>query len=91
MVLADSGQWRRGPWGWSIVGFGLEDELRQPTFAIGLKGVEREDIAKVEALIFDTIAKIAEDGFTQVGPGGYCPTLHPTHFEPSIMELNGIL
>jgi hypothetical protein len=30
--------------------------------------VEREDIAKVEALIFDTIAKIAQDGFTQVGP-----------------------
>jgi Zn-dependent M16 (insulinase) family peptidase len=40
----------------------IEDELRQPTFAIGLKGVSTEDIPKVEKLIFDTIAKIAEVG-----------------------------
>ena len=51
--------------GEAMVGFGLEDELRQPTFAIGLKGVAAEDIPKVEALIADTIAKIAEEGFTQ--------------------------
>jgi hypothetical protein len=48
-----------------MVGFGLEDELRQPTFAIGLKGVSTEDIPKVEKLIFDTLASIAEEGFTQ--------------------------
>lgn len=59
MVLEESGL------GEAIVGYGLEDELRQPTFAIGLKGVSAEDIPKVEKLIFDTIAEIAEEGFTQ--------------------------
>ena len=32
---------------------------------IGLKGVAKEDIPKVEKLIEDTIAKIAAEGFTQ--------------------------
>ena len=27
----------------------------------------------------------------QVGPGGYCSTRHPSHFEPSSFELKGIL
>jgi len=51
--------------GEAIVGYGLEDELRQPTYALGLRGVAKEDIPKVEKLIHDTIAKIAEEGFTQ--------------------------
>ena len=45
--------------GEAIVGFGLEDELRQPSFAIGMKGVEEGDIPKVEKLIYDTMEKIA--------------------------------
>ena len=59
MALEESGL------GEAIVGWGLEDELRQPTFAIGLKGVAKEDVPKVEALIEATIAKIAEEGFTR--------------------------
>lgn len=59
MALEESGL------GEAIVGWGLEDELRQPTFAIGLKGVAAGDIAKVEQLIESTIAQIAKDGFTQ--------------------------
>jgi Zn-dependent M16 (insulinase) family peptidase len=59
MALEESGL------GEAIVGWGLEDELRQPTFAIGLKGVAKEDIPKVEKLIEDTIASIAKEGFTQ--------------------------
>ena len=59
MALEESGL------GEAIVGYGLEDELRQPTFAIGLKGVAKEDIPKVESLITETIAKIAEEEFTQ--------------------------
>ena len=59
MALEESGL------GEAIVGWGLEDELRQPTFAIGLKGVASADVAKVEALIEATIAQIAKDGFTQ--------------------------
>lgn len=50
--------------GEAIVGFGLEDELRQPSFAIGMKGVEEADIPKVEKLIYDTMEKIATEGFT---------------------------
>ena len=30
-------------------------------------------------------------GENSVGPGGYCPPLRPTQFEPSFLELNGIL
>ena len=59
MALEESGL------GEAIVGWGLEDELRQPTFAIGLKGVAKEDIPKVEKLTEDTIASIAKEGFTQ--------------------------
>jgi presequence protease len=51
--------------GEAIVGYGLEDELRQPTYAVGLRGVAPEDIPKVEKLIHDTIAQIAEEGFTK--------------------------
>ena len=50
--------------GEAIVGYGLEDELRQPTYALGLRGVAQEDIPKVEKLIHDTIAAIAEEGFS---------------------------
>mmetsp|Transcript_14152 Transcript_14152/g.34028 ORF Transcript_14152/g.34028 Transcript_14152/m.34028 type:complete len:1117 (-) Transcript_14152:229-3579(-) len=59
MALEESGL------GEAMVGYGLEDEMFQPTFAIGLKGVEKKDIPAVEKLIFDTIEQIATDGFTQ--------------------------
>jgi Zn-dependent M16 (insulinase) family peptidase len=50
--------------GEAIVGFGLEDELKQPSFAIGMKGVEEADIPEVEKLIYDTMEKIAKEGFS---------------------------
>eukprot|EP00244_Chara_vulgaris_P009641 TRINITY_DN4184_c0_g2_i1.p1 TRINITY_DN4184_c0_g2~~TRINITY_DN4184_c0_g2_i1.p1 ORF type:complete len:1050 (+),score=217.40 TRINITY_DN4184_c0_g2_i1:309-3152(+) len=49
--------------GEALIGGGLEDELRQPQFAIGLKGVAEEDVGKVEELIFSTIKKLADEGF----------------------------
>ena len=30
-------------------------------------------------------------GEKDVGPGGYCPPRHPTHFRPSFPDLNFIL
>ncbi|KAG0492569.1 hypothetical protein HPP92_005967 [Vanilla planifolia] len=48
----------------AIVGGGMEDELLQPHFSVGLKGVAKDDIAKVENLIMDTLRSLAEDGFT---------------------------
>uniref|UniRef100_A0A2P2KDS5 Uncharacterized protein MANES_10G066200 n=1 Tax=Rhizophora mucronata TaxID=61149 RepID=A0A2P2KDS5_RHIMU len=47
----------------AIVGGGIEDELLQPQFSIGLKGVSEDDIQKVEELIMNTLMKLAEEGF----------------------------
>uniref|UniRef100_A0A7N0TDM5 Peptidase M16C associated domain-containing protein n=1 Tax=Kalanchoe fedtschenkoi TaxID=63787 RepID=A0A7N0TDM5_KALFE len=49
--------------GEAIVGGGVEDELLQPQFSIGLKGVAKEDIYKVEELVMTTLKKLAEEGF----------------------------
>ncbi|KAK8950682.1 hypothetical protein KSP39_PZI003078 [Platanthera zijinensis] len=50
--------------GEAIVGGGVEDELLQPQFSIGLKGVAKDDIGKVEELIMNTLKTLAEEGFT---------------------------
>ncbi|KAK6946132.1 Peptidase M16C associated [Dillenia turbinata] len=47
----------------AIVGGGTEDELLQPQFSIGLKGVSEDDVQKVEELIMATFKKLAEEGF----------------------------
>ena len=39
----------------SLVGGGLSDELKQATFSIGLKGVQPDDVPKVEELITPTM------------------------------------
>jgi presequence protease len=58
-ALIDSGL------GEDIVRFGLEDDLRQLAFSTGLKGIDPEDADKVEALIMDTLARMASDGIDQ--------------------------
>jgi len=47
----------------AIVGGGVEDELLQPQFSIGLKGVSKDDILKVEELVMNTLKSLAEEGF----------------------------
>lgn len=47
----------------AIVGGGVEDELLQPQFSIGLKGVSEDDIQKVEELVVSTLKKLADEGF----------------------------
>jgi presequence protease len=54
-ALIDSGL------GEEVVG-GYEEQLRQTTFSAGLKGVQREDTAKVEALILATLSRLAQSG-----------------------------
>ncbi|KAI6677917.1 hypothetical protein NL676_038713 [Syzygium grande] len=49
--------------GEAIVGGGIEDELLQPQFSIGLKGVSEDDIPKVQELIMSTLKRLAEEGF----------------------------
>lgn len=48
--------------GEDIVGAGLETELRQMYFSTGLKGIRPEDAPVVEALVFDTLRGLAENG-----------------------------
>ncbi len=48
--------------GEDIVGIGLEGDLRQMYYSIGLKGVAPQNVQKAEMLIFDTLAGIVEAG-----------------------------
>ena len=63
--------------GESLIGGGLEDEMRQPAFSIGLKGVAGEDVEKVEPLILDTLSGIEREGFT---PGAIEAALNTIEF-----------
>ena len=42
---------------------GIESDLKQLMFCVGLRHVKTEDISRVEQLIFDTLAQIVNDGF----------------------------
>jgi Zn-dependent M16 (insulinase) family peptidase len=56
-ALTDSGL------GESLIGGGVEDELCQPVFSIGLKGVKQENTEKVEKLIIETLQRLEKEGF----------------------------
>jgi Zn-dependent M16 (insulinase) family peptidase len=55
-ALIDSGL------GEDITGRGIDDELRQVTFSIGLKNIDPSNTDKVEALILDTLRQLAHQG-----------------------------
>ena len=44
---------------------GLEDSNKEMSFMCGLEGVRKEDNAKVEQLVLDTLTQIAEEGVAQ--------------------------
>lgn len=48
-----------------LAGHGLEDELRQMFFSVGLKGIQPEDAGKVQALILDTLSRLAREGIDE--------------------------
>ncbi|KAL3139941.1 hypothetical protein ABBQ38_004231 [Trebouxia sp. C0009 RCD-2024] len=50
--------------GESIIGGGLSGELRQPTFSLGLKGVDPANAQKVEELVLSELEKLKTSGFT---------------------------
>jgi presequence protease len=56
-ALIDSGL------GEDLTGSGLSTYLRQMTFSVGLKGMAKEDMEKLEALVFATLEQIAAEGF----------------------------
>ncbi len=55
-ALIDSGL------GEGLTGGGFDDDLRQPMFSVGLKGIDAADADKIELLIDDTIGKLAAEG-----------------------------
>jgi len=55
-ALIDSGL------GEALAGGGLDPDLRQPMFSIGLKGIEPSNADKIERLIDQTIRSLAADG-----------------------------
>jgi Zn-dependent M16 (insulinase) family peptidase len=55
-ALTDSGL------GEGLTGSGIADDFRQPFFTVGLKGIDAPDKDRVEALILDTLARLAKDG-----------------------------
>lgn len=48
--------------GEDLTGGGLEDELRQSSFSVGLRGVASGNAAKVEPLVLETLAELAQNG-----------------------------
>lgn len=48
--------------GEDLTGHGLENELREMFFSIGLRGIKGESVQDVEVLIMDTLHMIYEDG-----------------------------
>ena len=55
-ALIDSGL------GEDLAGFGLEDSLRVGAWSVGMKAVQPNDVAKVEALIMSELSRLAEEG-----------------------------
>ena len=49
--------------GEGMTGGGIGTGLRQPMASFGMKGIDPADAARIEALILDTLEKIAESGF----------------------------
>jgi presequence protease len=59
-ALVDSGL------GEDIAGRGLDEELLQPMFSVGLKGIDRSGTEKVESLIIETLRALADEGVDQM-------------------------
>ncbi len=70
-ALIDSGL------GEDLVGNGLNDELRQLVFSTGMKGVENDNAAKVEKLIFDAVLLLAAKG---IDPDTIAASLNTVEF-----------
>jgi len=49
----------------SVSGGGFSSGLKQATWSVGLKGVSKDSVPKVEALIMDTLRSVVKKGFTE--------------------------
>ncbi|GLC71241.1 hypothetical protein PLESTF_001094000 [Pleodorina starrii] len=50
--------------GAAVIGGGVDDDLKQPCFTLGLKGVNPEDADKVDALITSKLQELSVSGFS---------------------------
>ncbi len=48
--------------GEDLTGGGIDTQVREMYFTTGLKGIQAADVDKIEALIFDTLRELAENG-----------------------------
>ncbi len=71
-ALSDSGL------GEDITGLGLVDDLAQPVFSTGLKGVEEANAAAVEQLVLTTLEELATHG---IDPRTVAASLHTVEFQ----------
>lgn len=71
-ALIDSGL------GEDITGLGLVDDIAQPVFSTGLKGVEEANAPAVEQLVLTTLAGLAADG---LDPRTVAASLHTVEFQ----------
>ena len=49
--------------GENTIGGGFSQQMRQPIFSAGLRGIRVEDADKVEAIVLETLQELAESGF----------------------------
>jgi len=47
-------------------GSGLHDDYREAVFGAGLKGVDHHDAGRIEAVVLDTLGRLADDGLDEV-------------------------
>ena len=55
-ALIDSGL------GENLVGGGLSEYTRQPTFSVGMRGIDSENAVRIENLIVETLERLADEG-----------------------------
>jgi presequence protease len=61
--------------GEDIAGRGLDDQLLQPIFSVGLKGIDPSGAEKVEALVLETLRVLADKGIDPMTVGASLNTV----------------
>lgn len=51
--------------GEALIGGGLELDLKQPCFSVGLKGVDPVNVDKVEEVVIDELKRLLKEGFSK--------------------------
>jgi Zn-dependent M16 (insulinase) family peptidase len=69
--------------GEDLTGSGLVEELREPAYSIGMKGVPQENVEPVENLILSTLGDLAKEG---IDPDTVAASLNTIEFQ--MRELN---